>query len=178
MNALLLELAHQYPTTSSPQHDRWKILKDDVDIDLDKWNPLAVEHDAVLIVVSNFINVHPSIANATDISNGSWTWCGTLMSFTVPDRHAILLESHSHILVVLHCLTKVKTSNKKKKVAETSHSILIPTTFKVHDLLRLVRADNVSGVFVENQEEDLRRSNLSASGLGWTHGTVLRLELW
>lgn len=94
------------------------------------------------------------------------------------DRDAFVLEGYNHVLVVLRCQTKLKISNKKKRIEETSHTVFILTTYTVQDLLRLIRASNVCSVFVESHEDNLRWSGSSASELGWQHGTVLRLELW
>lgn len=101
-----------------------------------------------------------------------------MMSVRFPDRDAFLLEGYNHVLVVLRCQTKHRISKKKATIEETSHTMFIPVTYTVQDLLRLIQASNVCGVFLEPNKDNLRLSGSSASELGWKHGTVLRLELW
>ncbi|ELR06354.1 hypothetical protein GMDG_07944 [Pseudogymnoascus destructans 20631-21] len=178
VDGLLEELAHQYPTTISPQPGVWKLVRDNADVDLDKWDPCSLEVDKALFITSNIKTSRAIVASTTATRNGPWTWDNGMMSVHFPDRDAFVLEGYNHILVVLRCQTKLKISNKKKRIEETSHTVFIPTTYTVQDLLRLIQASNVCGVFVESHKDNLRWSGSSASELGWQHGTVLRLELW
>ncbi|OBU00622.1 hypothetical protein VE01_01261 [Pseudogymnoascus verrucosus] len=52
VDGLLDELAHQYPTTVSPQPGVWKLVRDNVDVDLDKWDPSSLELDKALFITS------------------------------------------------------------------------------------------------------------------------------
>lgn len=177
MDGLLEELAHQYPTTASPQPGVWKLVRDNADLDLDKWDPCSLGVDKALFITSSIISSRAIVASTTATLKGSWTWVNGMMSVHFPDSDAFVLEGYSHVLLVLRCQTKLK-SKKKKGIEETSHTVIIPTTYTVQDLLRLIQASKVSGVFEESHEDNLRSSRSSASELGWQHGTVLRLELW
>lgn len=183
MDGLLTELAHQYPTTVSPQPGVWKLVRDNADVHLDKWDPPSLELDKALFVTSKIITSNTIITSTTAMRNGSWTWGNGLMSVCFPDRDAFLLKGYDHILVVLRCQTRVKISKKQKRIEETSHTVFIPMAYTVQDLLGLIQASKVSGIFVGSQEDKSKEDNLrwggsSAGELGWGHGTVLRLELW
>jgi hypothetical protein len=183
VDGLLKELAHQYPTTVSPQPGVWKLVRDNADVDLDKWDPCSLEVDKTFYITSNIktSNIKTSsaiVASTTATGNKSWTWGNEMMSVHFPDRDAFVLEGYNHVLIVLRCQTKHKISKKKSRIEETSHAVFIPMSYTVQDLLRLIQTSHVCGVFVESHGDNLRSSGSSARELGWQHGTVLRLELW
>lgn len=177
MDGQLEELAHQYPTTVSPQPGVWKLVRDNADVDLDKWDPCSLEVDKALFITSNIRTSHAIVASTIATRKGSWTWDSRMMSVNFPDRDAFVLEGYKHVLVVLRCQTKLKIK-KQTRIEETSHTVFIPTSYTVQDLLGLIQATKVCGVYVESHEDNLRSSGSSARELGWQHGTVLRLELW
>ncbi|CZS92480.1 uncharacterized protein RAG0_03063 [Rhynchosporium agropyri] len=178
VDALLEDLAHQYPTTVSPKPGMWKLVRADADMDLDKWDPRSLELDKPLFITSNIKPSHAVIASATALHNVSWVWADGMMSVCFPGQGAFVLEGYNRVFIVLRCQTKFRVSNKKKRIDETSHNMFIPMTYTVQDVLRLIQASNVCGVFQEPHESNLRWSGSSASELGWKHGSVLRLELW
>jgi hypothetical protein len=178
VDGLLEKLAHQYPTTVSPKPGVWKIVTAKADVDLDRWDHRSLELDKPLFITSNIKNSRAVIAGTAATRNGSWTWADGMMSVCFPDQGPFVLEGYNRVLVVLRCQTKYRVSNKKKRIDETNHTMFIPMTYTVQDVLRLIQASNVCGVFLEPHEDNLRWSGSSASELGWKHGTVLRLELW
>lgn len=95
----------------------------------------------------------------------------------LPVGDVFLLQGDTHVLVSLRCQTKVKLS-KKKTIHESRHRVLIPVGFTVQDVLGLIRTSSICGIYQEPQEVNLRLDRRSAGELGWTNGTVLRLELW
>lgn len=81
---------------------------------------------------------------------------------------------------MVNCRVKVRVSNRKTKIEETSNTILIPADLKVVDLVKAFKViGNVSGIF----EIPVSSSNIqtrdarTATDLGWRHGTELRLEM-
>ena len=146
-------------------------------MDLDRWDPCSLELDKPLFITSNIENSCAIIVSTTATRNGSWTWADGMLSVYFPVQGAFVLEDYNRVLVVLRCQTKFRVLNKKKRIEETSHTIYIPITYTVQDVLRLIQASNVSGVFQEPDENNLRWSGSSASELSWKHGTLLRLEL-
>ena len=137
MDNLLAKFLHQYPTIVSPQPGAWKLVRADTDLDLERWDPCSLELDTVLFITSNMKNSCPIIANTTATHNESWTWSDRIMSVRFPDRVAYVLEGNNRVLVVLRCQTKFRVSNKKKGIDETNHTIFIPVTHTVQDVLRL-----------------------------------------
>ena len=156
----------------------WKLVRANADVDLDSWDPSSLELDKPLFIASNMKKSRAIIASTTATRNGSWTWGDRMMSVRFPDQGAFVLEGYNHVLVILRCQTKSRISNKKKRIDETSHTIFIPMTYMVQDVLSLIQASNVCGVFLEPSEKILLWSGSSAGELGWKHGMSLRLELW
>jgi len=177
VDGLFEELAHQYPTTVSPKSGLWKLVRAEADMDLDRWDPCSLELDKPLFITSNIENSCAIIASTTATRNGSWTWADGMLSVCFPVQGAFVFEGYNRVLVVLRCQTKFRVLNKKKRIEETSHTIYIPMTYTVQDVLRLIQASNASGFFQEPDENNLRWSGSSASELSWKHGTLLRLEL-
>lgn len=99
-----------------------------------------------------------------------------MRSIKLPVRNAFLLESNTHVLLVLRCQTKVKKN--KKRTVETNHEVLVPMEYTMSEMLLLIRASAINGVYQEPYEDNLRHDPRSVSQFGWTNGTVLRLELW
>lgn len=101
-----------------------------------------------------------------------------MLSVRFPEQNAFLLQHHDRVLVILRCQTKYRVSNKRKDIRETNHTVFIPMTYTVHDVLGLIQASHVSAVYSDHREDNLRSTGLTARELGWKHGTILRLELW
>ena len=89
-----------------------------------------------------------------------------------------MLDLDSHVLLILRCQTTVKAFGKPKKVTETTHGILVPNGHTISDVVETIRANHVNGVYQDNYEDYLRHDQRSATELGWTNGTTLRLEFW
>ena len=145
---------------------------------MDHWSVGDLEHDTILVVESNVKVVQPLLAKLPHVDEKSWAWSDIMMSMKLSSRDVFLLGNRDHVLINFHCQTKQRTSGKKKSIVETSHAILVPANYKVHNLALLVKATNISGMFVDSQEENLIRCGSTVTALGWPHGTVLRLELW
>ncbi|KAL3420694.1 hypothetical protein PVAG01_07139 [Phlyctema vagabunda] len=85
----------------------------------------------------------PTIASTTTTYNESWTWGDMTLSVRFPDRGAFVFEGQNRVLVVLRCQTKFRVSSKKWRIIETSHTIYIPLTSTVQEVLRLIQASNM-----------------------------------
>lgn len=101
-----------------------------------------------------------------------------MRSIKLPVRNGFLIENDTHVLLALRCQTKVKVTKKQRKTVETNHEVLVPMEYTMSEMLLLIRASAINGVYQEPYEDDLRHDLRSVSQLGWTNGTVLRLELW
>ena len=85
------------------------------------------------------------------------------------------------MLVVVHCQTKVRVSNRRTRIEETRHTILIPANLKVVDLVKKFKViGNVSGIFeIPDLSSNIQTTDTrTAMELGWKHGTELRLQIW
>ncbi|KFX96371.1 hypothetical protein V490_03375 [Pseudogymnoascus sp. VKM F-3557] len=90
VDGLLKDLARQYPTTVSPQPGVWKLVRDNADVDLDKWDPCSLEVDKTFYITSNIktSNIKTSsaiVASTTATGNTSWTW-GNEMIPSLPNE--------------------------------------------------------------------------------------------
>jgi hypothetical protein len=176
---LLSKLNHEYPTHDTPSPGIWKLMINDVEQDLNKWDPQNLKPDAPILIVPRIEkSLVPITTTPTTQKGNEWAWAYEMRSFRLPADVVFELEGDSHLLLVLRCQTKYRVSNRRTKIIETIHRILVPADYAVAEVLKLVRARTVSGVFEEPSPNDLRNDNRSASELGWKHGTILRLELW
>ena len=131
------------------------------------------------IFVSTNVQDHlPVIRTIPAAQSETWAWASETKSFMLPVGDTFLLKSDSHVLLVLHCQTRVKISNKKRRVDKTHHSILVPIGYTVQDVLKLIRNRPINGIYHEPEGESVLFDSRALSELGWTNGTVLRLELW
>jgi hypothetical protein len=62
----------------------------------------------------------------------------------LPLGDSFLLQGDTRALLVLHCQTRVKISNKKRRVHETYHSVLVPVGDTV---LGLIRNSPINGIY-------------------------------
>ncbi|KAI9830638.1 MAG: hypothetical protein M1819_005448 [Sarea resinae] len=176
---LLSKLNHEYPILDTPSPGFWKMKKNGIEEDLNEWNPHQLDSDKPLLIISNVEKSLVPIEFIRPTQDGRpWAWAHEMRSFQLPSHVVFELQGDSHMLLVLRCQIKVKLSKKQRKIHETSHSILVPAEYGVAEVLALVRASAVSGVFEEPNPNDLRKDNRSARELGWKHGTTLRLEMW
>ncbi|TAQ84806.1 hypothetical protein B7494_g6866 [Chlorociboria aeruginascens] len=75
-------------------------------------------------------------------------------------------------------ITTTTRSGRQVTFTACSTLILVAANYAVAEIVKLVRATAVSGVFEEPNVDDLRKESRSVSELGWKDGTTLRLELW
>ncbi|KAH8674432.1 hypothetical protein BGZ60DRAFT_429438 [Tricladium varicosporioides] len=154
--------------TEIPITDCWGLKgNEDSFIDLGCWDPQWQTNQDVYKVISLPITSDPGIL--TPIYPqwailGGGLWPSHIKSIQLPSREVFEIRG-SHLLVVVNCRVKVRVSNRKTKIEETSNTILIPADLKVVDL---VKAFKVIG-----NTRDAR----TATDLGWRHGTELRLEM-
>ncbi|KFZ17967.1 hypothetical protein V502_04339 [Pseudogymnoascus sp. VKM F-4520 (FW-2644)] len=175
---ILTKLAKEFPTINTPKPGAWKLTGINEGEDLNKWNPNNLDFDTPLFISSS-AETYPSITpTAATRQSGSWAWGDGMKSIKLPLRSVFLLEGDTHVLLVLCCQTKVKVAKKKKRTEETNHEVLVPVEYTISEILLLIRAGAVNGVYHEPYEDDLRHDQRSVRQLGWTSGTVLRLELW
>ncbi|KFY03023.1 hypothetical protein V490_00317 [Pseudogymnoascus sp. VKM F-3557] len=146
--------------------------------DLNKWNPNNLDFDTPLFISSNVKSYLPITPTAATRQSGSWTWGDEMTSIKLPVRNVFLLEGDTHLLLTLRCQTKVKVTKNKKRTVETNHEVLVPMEYTISEILLLIRASAINGIYQEPYEDDLRHDPRSVSQLGWTNGTVLKFELW
>jgi hypothetical protein len=85
-----------------------------------------------------------------------------------------------YLLLVINYRVRVRVFNRRTKIKETRNSVLIPVDLKVVDLVKLFKVmGNISGIFeIPDSSSNIRTTDTrTATDLGWTHGTELRLEM-
>ena len=177
VDGLLLKLSAELPAANSPTPGRWKLTRDGNEEDLSKWKPSTLNTKTPIFIISSVQDHLPLVRTTFAAQSKTWAWARQTKSFILPLGATFLLQSDTHILVSLRCQTKVKLSSKKKTTHESRHSVLIPMGYTVQDVLGLIRNSSICGIYQEPQEDNLRLDRRSAGELGWTNGTVLRLEL-
>jgi hypothetical protein len=154
-------------------------MRNNIEEDLNKWNPHNLKRDMPMIIVSNIeTSLEPITTTPSTRNTSSWAWAKETRSFGLPADVAFELQGGSHLLLVLRCQTKVKISNRQKRNEETVHNIWIPANYGISEVMKLVRASSINSVYDESNQNDLQMDKRSARELGWKHGTTLRLELW
>jgi len=174
----LSKLAYEFPSIEGPKPGAWKLSTKDVDEDLREWNPRKLAPGALIAIKSTLENYRPVITGKVAAKERSWGWARAVRTFELPCQDVFVLELDSHVLLILRCQAKMKVFGKPKRMTETTHGILVPNSHTVSDVLEMIRANRVSGVYQDPHEENLRHDQRSATELGWTNGTTLRLELW
>ncbi|PVH86672.1 hypothetical protein DL98DRAFT_510711 [Cadophora sp. DSE1049] len=176
---ILSKLANEFPSVEGPRPGAWNLSTKDVEEDLRTWDPHKLAPGALIAIKSKLESYRPVITGSLAAEERSWEWARGMRTFELPCQEAFLFELDSHVLLTLRCQTKVKVVGKAKKIIrETKHSILVPNSHAVSDVLALIRAKNVHGVYQEPDEENLRLDRRPAQDLGWTNSTTLKLELW
>jgi hypothetical protein len=100
--------------------------------------PLQPRAGQAACFTSNIEKSCAIIASTTATRSGSWMWADGMLSVCFPVQGASVFEGYNHVLVVLRCQTKFRVSNKKERIEKTSHTIYIPMTYTVQDVLRLI----------------------------------------
>jgi hypothetical protein len=176
---LLLKLNHEFPILvhDTPSPCFWKLTINDLEKDLSNWNPHDLNPDTPILVVSN-VDKFVGPITTTARSGTSWAWAHEMRSFGLQADGVFELQGKSHLVLVLRGQTKVQLPNKKRGIDETVHRIFVPADYTVAQVVKLVRASIVGGVFEEPNLNNLRKESRSAREFGWKDGTTLRLELW
>jgi hypothetical protein len=178
VDGLLLKLSAELPAANSPTPGGWKLTRNGSEEDLSKWKPSTLDTKTPIFIISGVQDHLPLVRTTFAAQSETWAWARQTKSFILPLGAAFLLQSDTHILVSLLCQTRVKVFGKKKKIHESRHSVLIPIGYTVSDVLGLIRSSSICGIYQEPHEDNLRLDRRSVGELGWTNGTVLRLELW
>ena len=167
--------------TQIPNTDSWGLEgnKDGI-IDLDSWNPRQTSQDVYKVIAlpvtsdpGTLTPIHPQWAIL-----GEGLWPSRVKAIQLPSREVFEIRG-SHLLLVIHWRVKVRVSNRRTKIEETTNSILIPADLKVVDLMKAFKVTgNVSGLFeMPDCSSNIQRDTRTATDLGWKHGTELRLEI-
>ena len=113
------------------------------------------------------------------VLGGGGSWPPRVKSIQLPSREVFEFRG-PHLLLVIHWRVKVRVSNRRTKIEETSNNILIPADLKVIDLIKAFKVGgNVSGFFeIPDSSRNIQTTDArTATELGWKHGTQLRLEI-
>lgn len=184
INRLLSTIHHDksLSLTKIPSQDDWG-LEDNGDgvIDLDRWDPRQTSESVYKVIA---LPVARGPATLTPISL-QWAILegglrpSRIRSIQIPSQEVFEIRG-SHLLLVIQCRVRVRCYNWKSKVEDIKKSVLIPADLKVVDLVEAFMVmGNVSGI-IEIPESSRRISTTdtrTAKGLGWRHGTELRLDM-
>ena len=181
---MLLTLHHDSLLTEIPTTDCWGLEgNEDGFMDLDSWDPRQTNQNVYKVIAlptmsdpTTLTPIYPQWA----ILGGSLLRTSRVKFIQLPSQEVFEIRG-SHLLIVVHCQTKVRVSNRRTRIEETRHTILIPVDLKVVDLVKKFTViGNVSGIFqIPDLSSNIRTTDTrTAMELGWKHGTELRLEIW
>ena len=181
---MLLTLHHDSLSTEIPTTDCWGLEgNEDGFMDLDSWDPRQTNQDAYKVIALPIMSdpatltpIYPQWA----ILGGSLLRASRVKFIQLPSQEVFEIRG-SHLLVVVHCQTKVRVSNRRTRIEETRHTILIPANLKVVDLVKKFKViGNVNGIFeIPDLSSNIQTTDTrTAMELGWKHGTELRLQIW
>jgi hypothetical protein len=181
----LLSTIHQEdPLTQIPKAKCWRLEDNDHGlIDLKSWKPRQAGQAVYRVVAipdpEGPKTLNPIYPHWEAVGGGLCT--PHIKSIQLPSQELFDIQHCSHILVVLHTRTRVKISNKKHRIDESTNTILVPADLKVVDLAKALKGSRyISGMYEMSNflATPLERGacTQTAAELGWKHGTEFTLE--
>jgi hypothetical protein len=185
VNHLLSTIRQKDPLTEVPKAKCWRLEDNDHGmINLNSWNPRQANQE-VYRVVALLVTENPKILNPIHPEwavLGEELWTSQIKSVQLPSKEMIDIQDFSHILLVVNCEVKIRTSKKKHRFKESRNTVLVPADFKVRDLVnafkgsrQMTELGDISDPF--NITVLNPTKSQTVADFGWKHGTELRLEL-
>lgn len=150
-------------------------------IDLGSWDSRLKSQDVYKVIalpVTSDLGILTSIYSQWAVLRGGL--CASRVKSIQLSSREVFEVRGSHLLIVIHCRVKVRVSNRRTKIEETSNNILILADLKMVDLMKAFKVmGNVSRVFeIPDSSSNIQtRDTRTATNLDWRHGTELRLEM-
>ena len=119
-------------------------------MDLDSWDPRQTNQNVYKVIALPIMSdpatltpIYPQWA----ILGGSLLRTSSVKSIQLPSQEVFEIRE-SHLLVVVHYQTKVRVSNRRTRIEESRHTVLISSDLKVFDLVKAFKAiGNIGRIF-------------------------------
>jgi len=183
INRLLSTLHHNSLPTEIPEPGCWGLEDNEKgSMNLDNWDPRKTNLNIYKVVAlpspsdpTTLTPIYPQWA----VLGGGSLQTSDVKSIQLPSQEVFEVRG-SHLLIVVYYQLRVRISNRRSRIEEKEHRLLIPADLKVMDLVKAFRAIFYTSRLYEvlNPSSNLQATDTrTVKELGWRHGTELKLEM-